>query len=270
MTLLKQIEINYPHLSPAERRVADYLIKNEQVIVTHSSAELATLVQVSKATVSRTFRSLGYHNHQHLRTQLREARERGVPVPIGQLEQAAVLEEEWQLMVQAHQEFAAIESSLASLLTKARHIYIIGFRNGQPAAQHLRQQLAQLRSGIKLLPGMGQTLAEDLVDIDAHDVVILMGFRRRINGFRMLVNDLSSRLPKRCLIMFTDPSGNHYQEQVGTLIHCPLGLSQPMDNYSVVFSLIARLVNTLAHALHANPRIESIQALYEKLNELDG
>lgn len=269
MTLLKQIEQFYNHLSPAERKVADYLAKNEQVVVTHSAAELAMLVHVSKATVSRTFRSLGYHNHQHLRSQLRQERENGLPIVIGDHPPTETLQQECRLLTQAHQEFDDVEPALIQQLLRARKVYVVGFRNGHPVADHLRQQLAQLRNGVRLLPTAGQTMGEELVDINSQDLVLVMGFRRRVAGFNRLLTQLTNRLPKQAIVLFTDPSGHQYRRQVGTMIHCPLGLDKPMDNYSVVFSLIARLVNNLYQAKDPIKRIESIRDIYDELDELE-
>ncbi|AJQ93428.1 MurR/RpiR family transcriptional regulator [Gynuella sunshinyii] len=269
MSLQRRIENSWQGLSPSERKIAVLLEQNQHIVVSHSVAEIATMAGVSKATVSRFFRSLGYDDHMAARLEMRSSRESGVPVQLTSITPPEALQEEWQNLVQAHKDFDHQESALADAILAAENIYILGFRNGYPAARHLRQQLVQLRPGVSLLPAAGQTLAEDMVDISSRDLVILMGFRRRIKSFKPLIQGLNRQLDQQQLVLLTDPTGSGYGQWVGTTVICPLGAQQPMDNYSVVFSLISRLVNTVAERAGSLKRIQQIKTLYEELDELD-
>ncbi|RAN86272.1 MurR/RpiR family transcriptional regulator, partial [Bacillus sp. SRB_28] len=77
-------------------------------------------------------------------------------------------------------------------LVNAERVVIVGMRNAYPAALHLRQQLLQARGQVQVLPQPGQSLSEELVDLSASDVVVVMAFRRRPRLIRPLLQQLQA------------------------------------------------------------------------------
>jgi DNA-binding MurR/RpiR family transcriptional regulator len=58
----ERLKAQYASLSPQEQRVADFIFDHFDDLISYNSAELAQLSGVSKATVSRLFKRLGYEN----------------------------------------------------------------------------------------------------------------------------------------------------------------------------------------------------------------
>ena len=56
----ERLRRDYPQLTPQEQRVADFIFDHYDDLIGYNSAELARLSGVSKATVSRLFKRLGY------------------------------------------------------------------------------------------------------------------------------------------------------------------------------------------------------------------
>lgn len=81
MRIDERIAARHRDLSPQERRAAATLLEHLDDLATYRAAELATLAGVSKATMSRLFRSLGYADFGEVREQLRETRKGGEPRP---------------------------------------------------------------------------------------------------------------------------------------------------------------------------------------------
>lgn len=71
---------HYPLLSPQEQRVADFVFDHFDDLIGYNSAELARLSGVSKATVSRLFKRLGYEKYRDMRDELRTLRQSGMPL----------------------------------------------------------------------------------------------------------------------------------------------------------------------------------------------
>ncbi|MGB5445963.1 MAG: MurR/RpiR family transcriptional regulator, partial [Psychromonas sp.] len=69
-SLSERITLHYPKLTESSRRVADYLQLNPEKVLMHSTAEIAEACAVSKASVSRFIRQLGYDDHLALRSEL--------------------------------------------------------------------------------------------------------------------------------------------------------------------------------------------------------
>ena len=184
--LNERLRAHYQSLSPQERRVADFILDHYDDLISYNSAELARLSGVSKPTVSRLFKRLGYSGYKVLRDELRALRQSGVP-----LADARGLADGDTLPARHYQqEVANLNRCLAGLdagrlgeaasaLASAGQVLIVGQRNAYPVALHLRQQLIQARGQVRLAPQPGQTLAEELVDLTSGDLVVVVAFRRR-------------------------------------------------------------------------------------------
>ena len=70
----------YNELSPQEQRVASFIMDHFDDLMSYNSAELARLSGVSKATVSRLFKRLGYDRFKEMRDEVRTLRQSGMPL----------------------------------------------------------------------------------------------------------------------------------------------------------------------------------------------
>lgn len=70
--LLQRIQDRYGNLRPSEQIVADYLRNNADKRMNHSITELAQILGVSEATVSRFSRALGYSGFSDLKLSMAE------------------------------------------------------------------------------------------------------------------------------------------------------------------------------------------------------
>ncbi|MFE5837274.1 MurR/RpiR family transcriptional regulator [Arthrobacter sp. NPDC056493] len=89
---------------------------------------------------------------------------------------------------------------MSEAIAKAGNVLIVGFRTGYPVAMRLRESLAQVRPRVLLAPQPGQSLGEELVHAGAGDVVIVIGFRRRVSGFGDIMRFLPRTGAKTVLI----------------------------------------------------------------------
>ncbi|MCU1475740.1 MAG: MurR/RpiR family transcriptional regulator [Subtercola sp.] len=76
----QRIDDSYGELSPQEQRAADFILDHLADLAVYNASELARLSGVSKATVSRLFRSLGFTDAQEVRDHARALRSQGVPL----------------------------------------------------------------------------------------------------------------------------------------------------------------------------------------------
>ena len=265
--VLNQIEKHYALLSPAGKRIAQYLQQTPLAVISQSTAQIAEKTQTSKATVSRFFRQLGFDSHQQAKDTLLSLREQGVPVKT-HTSLSHHQEHEFSNLTQT---FAGIHEDtlldIAERLAKAKQITLIGFRNAYPLALHFRQQLKQIRTSVRLLPQPGQTLGEDIVDLGDDDVVILFGFRRRTRQFKYVL----SAIKHAQVILITDPTGQIYRNQVSKLVVCHLGNDAPFDSYAAPMSLLSAICNRTYSLLGdaATERVNSITETYASLDELE-
>ena len=70
--LLRRVQDRYANLRPSEQIVADYLRNNADKRMNHSITELAQILGVSEATISRFSRALGYSGFSDLKLSMAE------------------------------------------------------------------------------------------------------------------------------------------------------------------------------------------------------
>ena len=70
--LLRRVQDRYVNLRPSEQIVADYLRNNADKRMSHSITELAQILGVSEATISRFSRALGYSGFSDLKLSMAE------------------------------------------------------------------------------------------------------------------------------------------------------------------------------------------------------
>lgn len=159
----ERLRSHYSQLAPQEQRIADFVLDHYDDLVSYNSAELARLAGVSKATVSRLFKRLGYEKYKDMREEQRTLRQSGMPVADSRdavqgntllarhYKQEMANLTQWVNGIDAGQ-FTEVVQALGS----SRRVFVIGMRNAFPVALHLRQQLLQIRSGVQVLPSPGR------------------------------------------------------------------------------------------------------------------
>lgn len=272
----QRISSRYAELSTQEQRVATFILEHFDDLAVYSAADLARLTGVSKSTVSRLFKRLGFENFQAVKRHARQLRSMGMPL-VTDSEVTGINGERFKRHLEREQDnlrrtFASIESDVFEAvvrgLDESRHVVLVGFRNSYPLAMHCRQQLIQVRGGVSLAPQPNQSIAEDLVGLGPEDLVVLFGFRRRPRLFDSLIDELEA-LPCRVLLI-ADSTAVSFSERVDWWLDCPLDSISAFDSYASAMSLVSLLVNGLLHQRLATgrARIDAVSELYQGLDEL--
>ncbi|HTJ66124.1 MAG TPA: MurR/RpiR family transcriptional regulator [Actinospica sp.] len=272
----QRIDRQYAALSRQEQRAADVVLDRLDDLAVYSASEIAQLSGVSKATVSRLVRRLGYQDFAQVRAQAKLLRGLGSPMgaaapaePGGDALAAHLAAERRNLDQLAHAVADGRLDAAARLLAEASQIVVIGRRNSYPVALHLRQQLAQIRGRVTVLPVPGQSLGEDLADLGPKDAAVLVGFRRRPNGFSALVEALLARdVP---VVLIGDASLEPWRDRVAHFLPAPLDSPSAFDSYAAAMSLVNLLATAILarHTRQGRTRVSTITTWYDDLHELE-
>lgn len=266
-SLSERITDHYEQLSHSGRRIADYLQGHPDKIVMQSTAQIAIACDVSKTTVSRFIRQLGYKDHLALREEVIAQREQGVPVLTSEIADPSI-RHEVSALEQLWSQLANMDMTrLIQPIANARRVVVIGYRNSYPVALHLRQQLMQCRDNVLLLPLPGQTVGEDLSQLNDGDFIIVIGIRRRIAHFSKLMEYVSHM----DVLLITDQSGQRYSQQCQHMLVCHMDNHAPLDSYAVPMSLVSFLVNQVYLQLGSDAVTKSrqISQSYSQLHEVE-
>ncbi|MEL0635701.1 MurR/RpiR family transcriptional regulator [Marinomonas sp. TI.3.20] len=273
----QRIKLIYDQLSPTQQKLAACILNHQGDIATYSATELAKLADVSKSAVTRLLQRLGYKDFTEVKKQVRAARRWGAPIAEKQPDNRP-LSTLFQDYVTCDQ--SNIRRTLESINTKdyqtairwislAEKVYIIGYRNNHALGLHLRQQLTQCRTGVQLLPLPGQTLGEEVAGFTKEDIVIIMGVRRRPSWLKNLM--ISLRQKGIRLVYITDHADVNPHEISDLHFPCVVRGVSAFDSYASVMNLISMIASSVYQESYdsANERIQTIEATYQTLNELD-
>lgn len=268
MRIDERITERYAALSPQEQRAAQTLLEHLDELATYRSAELAELAGVSKATMSRLFRHLGFTDFDEVREHLRELRSAGEPRRVdGTPSLAAHLAHETDAVRTALDSPAIPE--VVALLAAARRVLVVGWRNSHPVALHLRQQLTHARGDVRLAPLPGQVVGEELADLETGDAVLAVGFRRRPAGFGDFLAEAAST--GATVVLLADGTARQHAARAAHWIECPVSSTLAFDSYAAAMSLASVLADGVlsASGRSARDRASGITAAYTRLSEVE-
>ena len=270
MTIEERIAEHYDELSPQAQKAADTILACADDLALYSSAELARMSGVSRATLSRLYRALGFESFSQVRDEARALRSRGVPVGRGPVEFSDHQAGEQRNLQRLLETFGDGRlDRVVQSISGARDLVVIGARNSYPVALHLRQQLIQIRAGVRVAPEPGQTVAEDLIGVGPGDTIVLVGFRRRRADFAQQVD--FCRHTGADVVLIADSTARRHAGKVDWWLECPLDSAGPFDSYAMAMSLVSLLANQVSAALgpQGQRRVGLVAAAYDTLGELD-
>lgn len=268
MRIDERIADRHDALTPQERRAAATLLEHLDDLATYRAAELAELAGVSRATMSRLFRSLGFEDFDEVREHLRALRSAGEPRRVDgapNAEALAAIEQGAILRAIEHPRILEV----AGLLALARKVFVIGWRNSYPVALHLREQLAQARADVEIGPVPGQTTGEELVGLGPEDVIVVVGFRRRPKGFAEFLTEAGTT--GAAVILVGDPTAVAHASQVSIWLECPVQHSLAFDSYAAPMALVSVLADAVLGACGraGSKRVRKITETYERMGEVE-
>ena len=272
-SFLERVRRSLPDLHPAERRLGAFLVEFPGEIASYDAQELARLAKVSKATVSRFVRRLGYESYEQARRMAREEGRTGSRLFLAHPDEPAddgrpVIAEEVENLEETFRQIdpAAIPE-LAEALLQAPKVWLVGFRISQSFATYLYWQLLKVLPDVAVVPRGGETMGEHVAAMRPGDCVIVFGLRRRIANLDGLLGAIAATGARLCYV--TDENapahpGAHWH------FRCQTRTRTPQFNHVAVLALCHRImVATTLKAGHAGrERLQRIETLNEGLGQL--
>jgi DNA-binding MurR/RpiR family transcriptional regulator len=272
-SFMERVRQSLPGLHPAERKLGEFLIQFPGEIASYNAQELARLADVSKATVSRFVRRLGFDNYEEARRMARDESRTGSRLFLAHPEQIAgsahpgIAEEIDNLERSFSQIDADQIAAVAAELLAARRVWLVGFRISQSFATYLYWQLLKVLPDVVVVPRGGETMGEHIAVMDARDCVIVFGLRRRVAGMDAIVDAISATGAKLCYI--TDESAPT-RKDADWHFHCVTATSTPQFNHAAVLALCHRVMvaTTRQAGRDGRAQLNRIEQLNERLGQL--
>ncbi|MFK4446810.1 DNA-binding MurR/RpiR family transcriptional regulator [Caballeronia udeis] len=262
-------------LPATERRLAEFVLDFPGDLSSYTGAELADLANVSKATVSRFVRRLGYPTYEEARRHVRDEKQAGAALLLSGASKAANAN-----AVEAHANQGAqnlkgtfgrlsngLVDEIAKAIVEARQVFIFGFRSSQPFASYFRWQILQVCERAVALPGPGETVGEHLASIEPRDFVVVFGLRRRVPQTDAILDYAGATGVKTLYI--TDQQAPEHRGATWS-INCDTAAPGALDNHVAVLGLCGLLATkVLEHAGNrGRKRLSAIEAAHDHMGEL--
>ena len=165
--------------------IADYVQKNMKAMLYMTETEIAAQLQLSNATVSRFWKSVGFENFKDFKNNLKE-REEISPANklkniMNQVKSNEMQQQMLALSTQHLQETLQYFSSetfqqAVDALTSSNRIYIYSPGPSEGLAQLINFRLSRFGLSIHCLPKSGHELFESLIHMKKEDTVLIFGF----------------------------------------------------------------------------------------------
>lgn len=262
-------------MHPAERQLGEFLCDFPGELASYNGQELAQLANVSKSTVSRFVRRLGYANYEEARRHAREEQRSGSRLflthPGEQHEEASLLAAVEQGKANLDGTFATITQmdidAVALSMLQARKTWIIGFRAGHSLADYLYWQLTQVIEQVVAIPGGGETLGEHLASITDDDCVVVFGLRRRVATTDSLLDFLHAT---KAPIAYLTDEGVEPDRRVRWHFRCHTEATGPLFSHVSVMALIHLIAMRTIDLAGGKGRVRlrRIEAANDTLGEL--
>lgn len=270
----------YAQLSAAERKLADVVLTRQRELQGYSATELAQLAGTSKSSAARFFRSLGYDGYEAFRQALREEQLQQSPLTrMAQPRRARTLAQQFQAHLQADAVLlqawadavpsAQLEAALA-LLSKARKLWVVGYRHSHLTAFYAQSLLGQVRAEVHSLNDAAGREADLLASACEKDVVLAVDFRRRSAKLQRVLG--AARAMGAQVLVLTDAPVSALAMQSQLVLRCGATSQQGLfDSYVCAVSVVNFLAGTLAQQQRAaaHDRLERIERLHITLNDLE-
>ncbi|SDW44589.1 MurR/RpiR family transcriptional regulator [Roseicitreum antarcticum] len=270
---LERVRQSLPDLHPAERQLGEFLVQFPGEIASYNAQELASLAQVSKATVSRFVRRLGFENYEEARRMARDESRTGSRLFLAHPDGPAApdhpgIAEEIDNLERSFSQISPDQiASVAAELLNARRVWLVGFRISQSFATYLYWQLLKVLPDVAVVPRGGETMGEHIAVMEARDCVIVFGLRRRVATMEPMLDAIAATGAKLCYI--TDESAPTRRDLTWHF-HCVTATRTPQFNHAAVLALCHRVMvaTTQQAGREGRAQLSRIEQLNEQLGQL--
>lgn len=278
--LILRIHEKQTRLTSAEKKIAQVILENHDIIETHTATEIANLAGVSKASAARFFRTLGYADFEEIRLQAREERNQKQPYRQTVVTDSPTslgrsigdhLELELRNLTRSFEELSSYNLVEATnILSAAPSIWFLGFGAEDGIARTGRAIFSQLRHGVHYISGIGEDWSSDLAMVGPRDALVLLSLDARPKIMRSIIN--YARTSRMQIITLTDHS---YEQQAArfsnVVLPCHVASYGLLPTHATILSMLRLLGIAFAgkNPETAKQRAETLEAIIEELDIME-
>jgi DNA-binding MurR/RpiR family transcriptional regulator len=268
MAPLKQILTKVSSLNGAQRRLGHYLQNDSTALLDANVNELAKAVGVSKATVVRFAKSLGYKGFPEFKRDIQREMRRKLRAADRMEETFAQLRGEENILAKLiNRDIKLLQETVQAvsypdfhkaveLILRARKVFLIGLNASMALAYLLHFRLVRVKKDAHwiFLTG-GTSLLEQLSFMQSDDVLIAIDFLQAPREIQTALQH--AKKISAAILGITDFPSSPIAKSAHVCLYAKRGLHSTVNSLTPAFSL----VNALAIAVGWAKQSDSIKAL---------
>lgn len=269
--VLKLIRAQIPQMTRNQRQLAEFVLKEQQVVAFSTVSELAEQTSISPATIVRFAKSLGFDGYLGLQREVRRAlraelrgpeRFRAALQPKRRSESVlspAIEQEQENLAALQDYHDPAMMDAAVRMLSDASKILVIGCRSTASLANHFWFALNKAGLEAERILAIDAEAYEKLERLDVAGCVVVIGFPRYLADLHAI--SLHAREAGKRLAVITDSPFSPFRGDV--TLFAPVVSSSFVAFHSAPLILIATLMSEIAadrpeRTLNALDRFEAL------------
>lgn len=244
MNIYDYIKRKYLRLSKGQRKVAQFILEQPQIIVNNIASEVGRLAGVSESTVIRFCYAMDLTGYNELQEKLEEYLTVVNVTTSPNIEKASatnVIKND--MLNQIKSVSKVIEkldskqvSTVLSLVQEARKIYLAGYRGNEKYAQFLQNNMAAENFDVESIGKNEFQISQALSQFDQSDLLILFGESEINDDTDFILQQAVAKKMKIVLIYFIPK--HEYIRKCDAHIYIHNVMGNAASAYSVLLSLI--------------------------------
>jgi DNA-binding MurR/RpiR family transcriptional regulator len=273
---------HYPQLTKSEKRIADYIRKNQDESAFLSAAELAERLGLSEATLVRFARTLDFSSYPAMREVLQETFRRRVTHSVrlrGRLDDLREAGDIFERLIVSEIDYLtlALESvdresfqRAAKMVQAKDRVYVFGVGPSAALVEYMTLRLRRFGRQVVPLITAGREFLEPLLSITDQDLLIVICFFDVSPALKLLL-DYANEI--HCpVIMITDTLGDIAGDKADVVLAARRG---PMGEFhslvvpmTIINTLLLSLANEDRDKVIAN--LDTLDQLRDRLKKTNG
>lgn len=210
MSICDNIKKRFIRLSKGQRKVAQFVVDNPNVIASQVASEVGRLAGVSESTVIRFCYAIDLSGFSELQEKMKEfvIESGGIPSP---KRKAAKKEKKNACNLVMANDIDEISQTLQAIdendfdravqfIHQAKQVHILGFRQSAPAAQWLFNNLQLLREQLFMMEFNAEKIAEQLSKMDEYSVLFVVALTKDSEDI-IRVMDIAKKKNVKIIVM---------------------------------------------------------------------
>ncbi|MEK5186684.1 MurR/RpiR family transcriptional regulator [Solibacillus sp. FSL R5-0691] len=185
MTICENIKKKYIRLSKGQRKVAQFVMDNPNIVGTHTASEVGRLADVSESTVIRFCYSMDLAGFSELQEKLKgylmekgESTEDKQAMPVKKIRNhigADIVKKDIANISKTFNQLKEQDvEEVVQLLHTAKKIHFLGFRQSTPVAFWMYSNVNRLRNHVHFIPHEADKIAQQLAYMDEDSLLFII------------------------------------------------------------------------------------------------